>query len=131
MRVLNSMKIEADKVEVLVTLRENREKHQKIVQEARVGYLKAARKELEIRLKQLESGKIVALHFSLATPRDNTSVYDTAIEMLVLHQQKTVTLDSEQVRSLIQDQWDWTRDWIATNAQYSQTARAMRSDNDD
>lgn len=130
MRVLNSMKIEAKTAEVLNALRENREKHLGIVVEARDGYLKAARRELEHRLKQLESGKIVTLHFTLATPRDHTDVYDTAIEMLSMHQQPTVILDSEQVRSLIQDQWDWTRDWVHTNSAYSQTARSLQSDDE-
>jgi hypothetical protein len=131
MRVLNSMKIEAKVSEVLFTLKDNRSKHHAVVLEARAGYLKAARAELERRLKQLESGKIVALRFTLATPLDYTDVYDTAIAMLEMHKQPTVILDSDQVRSLIQDQWDWTRDWVATNSSYSQSARALVTGEDD
>jgi len=130
MRVLSSMKIEANVADVLATLKDNRDKHHAVVVEARTGYLKAARRELEHRLKQLESGKIVALSFRLATPVDYTKVYDTAIAMLEMHKQPTVILDSDQVRSLIQDQWDWSNDWAKTNSAYSQTARSLTQDDD-
>lgn len=131
MRVLNSMKIEANVADVLVSLKANRDKHHSVVLEARAGYLKAARRELETRLKQLESGKIVALTFKLSTPIDHTKVYDTAIAMLGMHKQPTVILDSDQVRSLIQDQWDWSRDWAFTNSAYSQTARGLINEDQD
>jgi len=125
MHTLNTLKIQAKTSSVLGTLQENREKHKQVVKEARVGYLDAAKKELAKRLEQLASGKLVSLTFSLSMPQDYTNVYDTAIEMLKMHTEQQVELDSSQVRSLIQDQWDWKRVWTHTNSAYSATARGM------
>jgi hypothetical protein len=55
-------------------------------------------------------------------PVDQTKVYDTAIEMMRLHQEETVELDAGQVRNLMLDEWDWTDQFYGTNAVYSNSA---------
>lgn len=123
MHVLNSMKITAKTEEVLAALVKNREAHAKIVQEARVGYVKAAREALQKELTRLETAKgRVVVTFVLQPPQDHTKVYDTAIEMMKLHTEKTVVLDSTQVRTLMMDQWDWKRHFLLANSAYSGTA---------
>lgn len=129
MQILHSMqRIEANKTEILETLRKNREKHSQIVKEARVGYLDRAQIEINKRLEQLRAGKVVALTFSLSVPLDYTRVYDTAIRMLELHQQNTITLDSTQVACLVMDQWEWTRNFYTSNSRYSASAAAYEPD---
>jgi hypothetical protein len=123
MHILNSMTISASRESMLTTLRENREKHSAIVKEARAGYMAAAREALKGRLEELERGKFATLHFSLEPPRDHTKVYDTAIRLLELHLEDAITLDAEQVRHLVMDEWDWSRQFIVTNSAYSGTAR--------
>lgn len=124
MHVLNSMKISAKTLDVLSALVKNREKHQKIVAEARVGYAKAAREALLEQLKKLETGKTSVIAFHLAAPQDHTKVYDTAIEMMRLHTEETVPLDSGQVRTLMMDEWDWKSHFLMANSAYSGTAAA-------
>lgn len=129
MNVLHSMTIVAKKTEVLEALRTNRTKHAQIVKEARAGYLDRAQTEIARRLEQLKSGRVVTLVFSLSVPLDYTKVYDTAIRMLEMDQGETVTLDSAQVRCLVQDQWEWTQSFYGTNSRYSDSAAAY-SDGD-
>jgi hypothetical protein len=125
MYVLSSMSITATKATVLSKLHANRESHKKVVAEARAGYVTRARAALEKKLRLVAEGKIVSLAFSLKPPLDYSTVYDTAIRMLELHTGDTIQLDSAQVRSLIEDQWDWSRDFLVSNSAYSQTAKAQ------
>ena len=132
MHILNTMQIRADRNKVLTQLQKNRERHKKIVAEARVGYVAKAREALLAKLKEVETGKIVSLAFGLDAPQDHTKVYDTAIEMLSLHTEETIVLDSKQVRNLMMDEWDWSQHFLAANSRYSSTAAMMNnSPNDD
>ena len=110
--------------DLLARLRENRSLHADVVVEAREGYVKQARAALEKRLLALEHGSVVALSFRLSVPVDCTSTYDTAIAMLEMHSEDTVTLEADEFRCLVQDQWDWSREFWATNKVYSPTATA-------
>jgi len=130
MHVLDSMKVRVDRKSLLDTLTVNRAKHQTIVKEARVGYLVKAKEAVSARLKELEAGRPVPLTFALAPPRDHTNVYDTAIRMMEIHLDEAIVLDSEQVRHLIMDEWDWSSQFLASNAVYSGTARALLQGSD-
>ena len=87
--------------------------------EARDGYIEAAKVAVTRRIEQLRDNRVVNLHFSLRPPEDHTSVYDTAITMVELHQDSTLTLSAQEVRMLVQDEWDWTNNWLVANSAYS------------
>jgi len=110
--------------EVLARLQDNRGKHAKIVAEAREGYIKAAQAELEKRLAKIREGKIVGLTFQLSLPKDCTGAYDTVIEMLQSHQSETIELSATEFRQLMMDQWDWSHEFLYTNAMYSASLKA-------
>lgn len=131
MHILNSMTIRANRNKVIETLKKNRERHKKIVAEARRGYVTKARDALLAKLKEVESGKVVSLSFGMNAPQDHTKVYDTAIEMLTLHTEKTIVLDANQVRNLMMDQWDWSTHFLLANSAYSGTAAALYSQSAD
>lgn len=118
----NNMQIKAKKDEVLAALRTNREEHQQIVREARLGYMEKAKQALSAKLDELASGKISALSFGLMLPVDYTKEYDTAIRMLELHQEDQVELDEALVRCFVLNQWEWMSQFIGSNAVYSATA---------
>lgn len=128
MQMLRTMRITAKREDVLARCLKNREAHSKIVAEARLGYLAKAEVALKAKLASLKEGKIVVLHFGMQLPVDQTKVYDVAIEMLQLHQDDFIELDSEQVRNLMRDEWDWSADFLATNSLYSSTAASERGD---
>ena len=107
---------------LLAALELNAAKHSAIVEEARIGYLKRARKALEERLAELQSGKIAALEFQLAPPQDYSEVYKSAIEMLKWTVHEVVELQADEFRQLVQDQWDWSNAFFGQNSRYSKTA---------
>lgn len=119
-RYLN-LTITADRVEVLNALRKNRETHAQEVAEARIGYVERAKKALAAKLDELASGKLSRLAFDLHMPLDMTEAYDTAIHMLELHKEATLSLDATQVQSFMEDKWDWTTEFLAVNSRYSDT----------
>jgi len=134
MHILNSMRINAKTKDVLEALIGNRTKHREIVIEAREGYAKRAVEVLKAELKRLETSKNALVMFSLQPPQDHTKVYDTAIEMMRMHQDETVVLDSGQVRNLMMDEWDWKTNFLVANSMYSGKAvaatRGMSQDDD-
>lgn len=123
-----NMKVTAKKDEVLTALRANREEHQQILKEAREGYVAEARKWLAGKLDQLSAGKITGLACNLVVPLDYTKEYDTAIRMLELHQEDTVSLDEAMVRCLVLNEWGWMSGFLASNSAYSGTARSKLSE---
>jgi len=128
MRVLNGMKITASTATTLKALRENREKHVKIVQEARAGYLSKCAALLAVHTASLnetiKNGGTFKLWLTPTEPQDHTKVYDTAIKMLHMHTGETVELTSDQVQTLVMDDWDWKGQFLLSNAAYSGTAAA-------
>jgi hypothetical protein len=131
MHELTGMTIVTKTSELLAILKKNRESHRLIVEEARVGYIEKAREALNKRLDALKAGKVVGLSFGLQLPVDQTSVYDTAIKMLELHQGDTIELSHTQVRNLVLDKWDWTGAFRATSVLYSETARSTFGSSDE
>ena len=125
MRGLNiTFSVKCDTKEVLEKLRTNLASHRQIVEEARTGYILKAQVELTKRIKQLAEGQIVNLQFSMSPPQDMSSAYETAIQMLELHQEPTLMLSASEVRMLVQDEWDWADSFLLANAGYSGTASA-------
>jgi len=116
------MVVTCKRAEVLTKLRANRDKHASIVAEAREGYLKKALEAVEERAQELKAGKIKALIFSLQLPQDHTAEYDTVIQMLEMHQPETIELNADEVRQLIEDKWEWTSQFLHSNAFYSPQA---------
>jgi hypothetical protein len=111
-----------EKKKRLETLQANLERHRKIVQEARDGYIKKAREALERRLEQLRTGKLVSLAFALTPPADYSEVYRNSIEMLQWNTQERVELEADEFRQLVRDEWDWTEHFLHSNRTYSVTA---------
>jgi hypothetical protein len=132
-----NIEVEAKTKDVLEILRRNRTAHRKIVQEARAGWLKRCRAELEKRLQEITEGndgclvmlkapKSFNMHFQLPEPQDHTAEYDTVIQSLEMHTGETITLDADAVRQLVENRWDWIEEFLARNSAYSETADRLR-----
>lgn len=126
MRANIDMEVECDKAAVLDKVRTNREGHAKIVAEARVGFVEKAREVLTEQLDRLKKGKLKELSVHLAPPADHTREYDTVIRMLEMHTESTITLGASEVQMFIEDNWDWSDQFIMANSAYSGTAAARR-----
>ena len=119
------MKTTVSRLDMLKTLRENRDKHAEIVKEAQAGYLTAAAKAVEKCRASLAEGKVVSLNkFALSVPVDYRSAYDTVITMLEWSKDENITLAADEFRQFVQDQWDWKDGFLTSNAAYSGTAYA-------
>jgi len=116
------MQVTCKTASVLATLKKNRKVHSKIVLEAREGYMKAAEKALQKRLNQLRKGALKDLQFGLYPPQDFTHVYDTAIQMLEMHTEPTLTLSAQDVETLVMDKWEWMDSFLMNSSVYSGTA---------
>ena len=113
------------RLELLREVRNNFKRHTKIVAEARKGYMKKAKAELAKRLKQLENGEVVSLKFSLTPPVDYSKIYQSSISMLEHNIQENVELQADEFNQLVNDEWDWTHNFLFANMHYSKTANMM------
>jgi hypothetical protein len=118
-----NMRIKCKVAELVSTLKVNRENHTRLVKEAREGYVTRAQEELTRKLGLLKEGKIVALAFALKVPKDFTTVYDTTIGMLERHTEPEIEISADEYRHLVEDNWDWTRDFIGSNSAYSKSTQ--------
>jgi hypothetical protein len=122
---MRNITAKCNKTEILETLRKNLENHKKIVKEAREGFTTKAKKLLDENLDLLAKGKLSRLNISLSNPKDHSAEYNTVIKALELHVEKTIELNTEEVRNFIEDKWDWTRGFLIGNSMYSDTATKM------
>jgi len=127
MRFHIDMSMEFPREKVLATLKQNRETHSATFQEAREGYINAARDAVASKLKDLENGKFTGLNFRLTMPQDMTAAYDTAISMLELSEAQNITLTAQTYRQFVLDEWDWMDNWLLSNAAYSKSAADIAS----
>lgn len=109
---------------VLDALKANLGEHSKIVAEARIGFIAKARAALEEKLAAIKSGNVVDLTMHLHPPVDHSNEYRTAIRMMEMHTGDTVQLTQHDVRTLIEDQWDWRSTFLLANSMCSGTAAA-------
>ena len=119
-----NIKVTCKKTELLEKIKNNRGKHAGVVAESRKGYIEKAKKVLLQKMEALEAGKIVSLHVNLQPPQDFTSVYDTVINMLSMHTGDSLELEAQEFRQFVEDEWDWSRAFWASNAVYSGSANS-------
>jgi len=111
-----------DRAMLVATLRVNLKEHDRILEEAREGYRAAAQKALAAAAARLAAGEVVPLTFNLAVPPDHGECYRTVIDMLDQSTASDVTLNADEFRQLVRNEWDWTDGFFAVNRQYSKLA---------
>lgn len=132
---------------LLNTLRTNRERHQQDYVEALEGYKELATQKLleageQARFKlerNLEKGKATIQEFNpedprqssdrmvlvesivveMKVPRDYTREYDAAIVMFEWDTRDTLELTYAEFQCFVCDAWDWSQDFLITNAMYA------------
>lgn len=122
----HSVMVTIKRDELLKRLRQNRDKHQSVVKEARIGYAEKAKALLFERLDKFQSGKIVSLSFNLAMPASYLNAYDDAITAFEMHTGETVELTVDDVNNYVNDKWTWKKSFLVANAHYSKLAGDLR-----
>ena len=125
--------------DVLITLKKNLKEHQVILAEARIGYIKKAKKALVERHALLEEGKLVNMHFDLSIPTDHSKEFETAITMMEMHRDAhnatrdaeipaTYEFKAQDVQQFILNNWMWMDTFLISNAGYSDSSRMLATE---
>lgn len=110
--------IKAMKSEVLEKVRENREQHRGIFEEAIVGYRKRMQAELDARIEDLHAGRAIDHYIRLEAPQDHTADYDRVIAMLEMEVDQVVELGETDFACYVMDDWQWRRDFLSNAVSY-------------
>ncbi len=121
-----SMKTVVNRLELLKQVRANLEKHKKVVAEAVIGFNKKRIALLKKELYRAENKpKTESLSLSLTRPVDHSEQYATVIQMLEWSNEEKVELSPDEFRQLVQDEWNWTNQFVTVNSGYSSMAADM------
>ncbi len=107
------------KEDLLKILKENRDNHRAIFEEAQKNYRERAIEELDRRLRDAEEGRRIDVAIYLPAPEDHTKDYDRVIRMVEMSIEDNVELTNQEFAQYVQDDWSWRRAWVANTASYT------------
>lgn len=112
--------VRVEKAKLLAILKKNRDEHRGIFIAAQKKFREVAIKALDAQLKAARNGKPFELtNLSVLTaPEDHTADYDRSIQMLEMSVDNEITVDEREFQNYVQDVWNWSRDWAASNMRY-------------
>jgi hypothetical protein len=113
-------KITVKKSELLEALRENKDRHRKIFDEAQKNFRQRIIEELDQRLTDAQEGRKINLSFNFPEPEDHTKDYDRVIRMVEMSQDDTLDITQPDFAQYVMDDWDWRRAWVANTLSYTQ-----------
>lgn len=111
--------INVKKNDLLAVLQKNRDEHRDIFIEAQTGYRDAVIAELDSMLADARSGKKIRRSLTLVEPMDQTADYDRVIRMMQMSIDETIQLQEHEFQSYVLDQWQWKKQFNASNSNYS------------
>jgi hypothetical protein len=111
--------------DLVAKLKTNRDGHRAIFEEALTGYKDKVVAELERHLQEVRAGKVRVIAVSLPEPSDHTRDYDRIISMCEMSVDEELELTQDEFASYVMDDWQWKRQFLSSNAGYSQTARTQ------
>jgi hypothetical protein len=111
--------VTVNKVELLSTVRENRDKHRAIFEDAVKGYREKVVHALEQRLTDAKAGRRINTYINLPTPVDQTREYNKIIKMLEMSVDDEIELTQNEFAMYVMDDWVWKKQFSATNAMYT------------
>lgn len=122
-------KVKVNKDELLVALKENREKHIREYQESVDGYkdmaieeINRAMNRLKQRVEELRAGEVMRLHavgFDLEVPKNHQKDYDQVIKMVEMSVENELELSSDEFACYVMDDWEWKPDFERTSMSYN------------
>lgn len=125
----DELEFEFKREDILERLRTNRDAHKGAFDESMTGYyLEVEEQAKEVASKARKAAKDASegkdpeeltFYVRANKPHDHTGEYDRVIDMLELAQQETVKLNEHTFGTYVRDEWDWKREFAATNAFYS------------
>ncbi|MGD0815892.1 MAG: hypothetical protein ABSA83_20045 [Verrucomicrobiota bacterium] len=113
------------KEQLVQIVKKNRQEHRDIFLKAQEKYREVAIALLDKQLKAAREGKpfVLAEFTHLVQPEDHSHDYDRALRMLELEVEDVVTLTTADFANLVQDQWNWSRQWAVSNMRYTDSPK--------
>lgn len=115
----NLKMVKINKARLLAKLRENREEHVRLFNEAIEGYYDAFTTALKQKLEQVARREEVSHTIDLDRPRNYADSYSRAISMLEWEEDEVVTLSVTDFNSYVLDDWAWAREFKHLHKNYS------------
>ena len=109
------------KEKLLAKMKENRELHRKQFEEALDGWKTRVTVELERAYVNAQKGLKYETFFNLPRPDDHTEDYDAVIDQVEWNEEEQIELDLHSFNQFIRDDWGWKKDFLATNAFYTES----------
>jgi hypothetical protein len=119
--------ITVPKDDLLAKLKQNRDDHRAIFEEALAGYQAESEAELQQQLDLLRAGKRRDIRIVKVVPRDHASDYNRAIAMIEMALGDTITLSERDFAQYVMDDWGWQGEFLS-NSYGSGTAQSKFGD---
>lgn len=119
--------IKVRKAELLAKVRENRDAHEAIYDEAMAGYKDLAEAQLKKHLADVRRGTVQVISIMMPAPTNQTKDYERIIAMLEMEIADEIELDEQQFSQYVMDDWRWKQQFLASNSAYSATATELLS----
>jgi hypothetical protein len=113
---VKSVKVQKDELQKRV--KENRDSHRSVYEQALDGYHKAVVEWLEVQLDRAKAGKAFDLYFNQPMPEDHTADYDNVLDMLDMSTEDEIELSNQEFRQYVRDEWGWKHAFTETASNY-------------
>jgi hypothetical protein len=117
-RISKMNQVNLKKKDLLDKLRDNRDAHESLYNEAMLGYQEHLKAILQDKLARLEEGEDIDADIPLVKPVNMLNEYDQAIQMLEMSVDKIISLNHNEFASYVMDEWGWKKNFIFTNSAY-------------
>lgn len=111
------------KITTLLThLRENREAHIEIVEEAQAAFREKVVARLDAMLAAAKKGEAISVTVGLRIPTKHTDAFDNAIGLLAMTMEAgevVIEIDAGEYERFVRNNWEWTDEFRDSNRGYS------------
>lgn len=112
------MKIKLRNINVLTTVKENKQNHIKEYEKQLNGWKKKMKEHNELMVKWAEGGGSEERPREPFKPTNYTKDYDKNIELLNAHEDDFIELEEYEYDTLIKDKFQWKSGFLATSNMY-------------
>lgn len=110
--------VTVNREDFLVRVRENRNNHRQVFEEALEGYRNRLTLELERRVRDLKRGRHIDQYIGLPEPEDHTSDYERIVAMAEMSVSERIELTEDEFAMYIMDQWRWKQSFTDSTDRY-------------
>jgi len=113
-------RVKVKKSELIQTISENQRKHIDLLEKAYKGYRKKVIEEVSDLLKKAEAGEAIDLKkiLLLVEPISKKEEYERALKMLNMSIEDEVTINEQEFRHYVLDEWSWKDQVDFSNTRY-------------